>query len=126
MHHCRPALMAMLGLIFIQVGDGRISVAHAASTDLICHIVGRYISPDVFLSVDVNAGAVKQWSPGYSREQAPVLQATVTENSVMWSTSERGADVHAWKLDRGTGALTVTDSKGNGSGYRCTKASPVL
>lgn len=116
------ALIAVAGAL---VATAQLSPAAADPVDLKCHLMGNSIGAEIYLSVDANAGTVIQWTTGYTRDQVPVNSATVTADSIHWTSTDANG-VITWTLDRVSGALSQVDPRYHSHGYNCAKAAPLL
>jgi hypothetical protein len=121
----RVTAFTLIVLCGAAIASAQTSPAFAEPVDLRCHIMGNAIAAEIYLSVDTGVGTVTQWTTGYTRDQVPANAATVSADSVKWSTSDGGAYT-AWTLDRVAGTLNEIDANGNSLGYNCTKAASIL
>jgi hypothetical protein len=93
----------------LALGFSILAPARAETIDLVCGpSIGNIWPYSEFLSIDMNAGTVVQWTSLHSHRRTEPTPAIITEDEVSFQTGSEGAQHGGdFKLDRDTGRLTV-------------------
>jgi hypothetical protein len=100
--------------------------AHAEVVSLVCGpSIGNIWPYSEFLTIDLSAGTVVQWTSLHAHRQTPPTPATITEDEVNFQTGSEGSNSGGdFTLNRDTGKLVVYSYENQTQRvFKCEKAS---